>query len=520
MATTGGKHLFDSPVSFENGSVNVGDEHTFNTGTHSTVVGPSQVNSRDDSVVVGYSNTCTGAGSDVVAVGHSLSVTTAPLVSSARLILVGYNVSVTNPTLAGGVCSDIVAIGSTISATVATAGTVNDSVLIGRDLQVNDFHSIGGARGVAIGVGLYVDNSVVLGTNDGSNKIYPPRSVYAGWLQHVGTGGNSHVVVGYATSLGNECDRCTLVGSLSTITPVASVLQSVAVFGDSNTVTGPYSSRTLVAGTGNSVTSTVNDTVLGQNNVLSTTNNSGFVVIGNNHSVSVTGPSTVVGQYITITTGWSVAIGYGFTADASIVVGNPQGGAGSVYPTGSVYVGLLLDVGAGGATNVVLGNDVTHGTGTTDTVVVGNSASLGNNVTSTTVTGHEAIADANSTRACGFGYRSHVGGSGSAFGAETIAADFSVALGYLASAATSHTCEVGGSSDPTADIGVNVFTVRGSQGVSPAVVNIITVQATTTPDVDEIGLVVTYNDGDTIANKTVKAAVVPPVGSVLLYVDP
>lgn len=457
----------------------------------------------------------------------------------SQLALVGYGITAQNAN-PGGLTYNVVAVGTGLTAT-AGAGDLTSVVLVGDNLQAVDAYAQGGAvSGVAVGANANVYQSVAVGNNDGSNSDYPPYGVYVGWAQSIGAGGSYNTVVGHWPSLGAACTNvtvvdasvaedcarciamrgaaighdssdctsvegatvgilstfciavgpgswvpdvstsCTVVGHLAVVTAVAPVaLTSVTVYGDHNEVTGPFSSQTLVAGNGNELTSTTNATVLGQNNVLDTTNNSGFVVIGNNHDVQVTSPSTVVGQFITLTSGWSVALGYGFTASASVIVGNPMGGGNSVYPTASVYVGLSLNVGAGGVgSNVAVGN----------AIVTGAASEM------CTLVGHAAGASA--------------------------AVSTSVALGYMARAATSHTGEVGGTSTALLDYGVNVFTVRGSQGVSPAITNIVTFQASTTPAAGEVGLTVTYNDGVAVANRTVKAAVVPPVGSVLLYVDP
>jgi formyl-CoA transferase len=62
------------------------------------------------------------------------------------------------------------------------------------------------------------------------------------------------------------------------------------------------------------------------------------------------------------------------------------------------------------------------------------------------------------------------------------------------------------------------FIVQGT--LQPGDVAIYTLRALASPAAGECGLVVTYNSAGTITNKTLKAAVSPPVGSLLTYVDP
>jgi hypothetical protein len=97
-----------------------------------------------------------------------------------------------------------------------------------------------------------------------------------------------------------------------------------------------------------------------------------------------------------------------------------------------------------------------------------------------------------------------------------ISADYTIAIGYGAINSAANTMVVG--SNSVADIGnIHTVTFNGYNGAA-----IITLAATDNPaNTGDIGLTVVHRTGvATVVNKTVKAAVAPPGGSLLLYVDP
>jgi len=90
----------------------------------------------------------------------------------------------------------------------------------------------------------------------------------------------------------------------------------------------------------------------------------------------------------------------------------------------------------------------------------------------------------------------------------------SFAIGSQASAA-SNQMVVGAS---VLNCNVDQLIVRGflADGTTPVVV----LSATSEPAAGEAGLAVTFNDGAAVTSRTVKGASTPPVGAILLYVDP
>jgi len=97
----------------------------------------------------------------------------------------------------------------------------------------------------------------------------------------------------------------------------------------------------------------------------------------------------------------------------------------------------------------------------------------------------------------------------------SVTGDCGIAVGCYAAAAANQ-CVIGNGQLHSLDTSIHDFTVYGKVGG----VSIYTLRAVDNPSSGLTGLTLVYNNGVVTTNKNVKAAVSPPGGSLLLYMDP
>lgn len=239
--------------------------------------------------------------------------------------------------------------------------------------------------------------------------------------------------------------------------------------------------------------------------------------------------------------GLGVSIGNTVTANAggptNVLVGPSSTIAAGT--TNSVVAGGVVTL-AGGDSVFAGGNTVTVGTGASHVIALGSLLSVGINATNvfaigvaigvadtclnTTVVGNNIAVWANTSHVTGIG-----GGLTADAGVDhalllgstlRVTGDRGIAMGVAATAGAREWI-VGDNTPPLASLNaIHTFIIHGSDPADTTV-PIETLKVVDNPtNAGETGLTVCYNSGAATTNKLIKAAVAPPVGALLLYVDP
>jgi len=179
---------------------------------------------------------------------------------------------------------------------------------------------------------------------------------------------------------------------------------------------------------------------------------------------------------------------------------------GGIVGTGNASVVCLLgQLGNNCAGSVAVGTGNSMGPGSDHSVVVGSGNSVGDLTHGAYgfVFGAESSISNNARQGLALGQNC------------TATGDCGIAIGSFATAGANQ-CVIGNGQFHAINASIDDFTVYGSVGG----VAVYTLRAVDNPTSGLTGLTLVYNNGVVTTNKNVKAAAVPPGGSLLLYVDP
>lgn len=465
--------------------------------TRAVAVGPTTTVRSNRGVAIGSTTTIETDADDSVAIGSTATIRA----TSAGGVAIGLN-AVVSPG-----CSYSVAIGR--NAVGGTGGT-ESCVAIGDGATVGP----GSLGAVAIGRGAVAGtggsgNSVALGA--GSFLGSGCTSTLAAMGATVDSGVSCVVAIGNAIIVRNGCSSSVFIGHANTVAMGAEgVFQSTIVgygntvdnnstyavmVGPSNTI-GATSASSVVIGHGSSIGASSPDNVsIGHSN---TTSLASFtVVIGGSNQVTTAAPNVpsedivMVGRGLTTGEGvvQAVVIGRSLTVLFERTKVINIGSSSDVRSSHVVALGDALNVSTVSDASVVVGDALVVGANCPGTVIIGRSSQVG-------------------VPAVGTGSPNCILIGSSLTIGDNIAN--SMVFGVSATATLSNECIFGSATVP-----LHYFRVYGSSGTAT-----LTLQAVDNPAAAETGLTVAYNSGVATSNKVVKAAVVPPMGAVLLYVDP
>jgi hypothetical protein len=393
------------------------------------------------------------------------------------------------------------------AAASASAGDLVFASLADGSLIASGSHPVGSAP---IGGGSL--NGLVVGRN-ASIGAGAPNAIAAGNGATVGAGCTGAIAFGLNTVAGTGgSSNCVAIGTGSVLGPGCT--SSLAAMGASVSVTG-----------GGSYDIAIGDGVVLPGGCIAS------VALGRNIAFLVGGISETVAIGVGITIGSnatrSVVIGpsntVGAYSQSGVVIGdgNTLGLFAAPTRTGLVVLGYGNTIGDESTGNVVAGTSITvYGAGN---VVLG-AGSVG---TAMVPRNYNVCIDGNiaTDYAVAIGAASAIigGGEGSiAIGAGatvTIAGMnpvVGIAIGYGAEAADNQ-CVIGYNLGAGVPKVIKEFIVRGKANDATP---LDTIRAIDTPGANETGLFVPYYDGANYTSKQIKAAVAPPGGSLLLYIDP
>lgn len=218
---------------------------------------------------------------------------------------------------------------------------------------------------------------------------------------------------------------------------------------------------------------------------------------------SPTNNCSVMGDHITLTpnSDRSVMIGNQLTTGTensyNVIIGG--GITLSQADWWSVVLGSINTMGFASPACVLIGRQSSIGEHSYNTIALGTTSTIGDNSPhSLAALGGSVGNTATSAMAMGL-FASATGSYAIAFGASAIAGANTMIVGDNANGATA----------------MHLFAVRGYNG---GVLD--TISAIDNPADGSFGLSIVYNASGTYSNKTIKGAVSPPVGSILLYADP
>lgn len=303
------------------------------------------------------------------------------------------------------------------------------------------------------------------------------RAVVLGTQSGALLGSTDTVTLGHQLTTGGS-----IVVNIGVLNTVPALSSYVHCLGDNNTLTAL--TQACVLGTAN-IVSAVSSTgvfLAGVGNALSGTGRTDIVIVGNTNDIK--GDSTrvtIVGHSNNITV----------VNESTLVLGNSNYiaiASPTIQPVEPIIIGNRnAHVGSFG---IFLGNGNTNYTGVGSVILIG--------MTNTT--------DVDTDSAIGIGYGCQVTGEGA------------IAMGYGA-VANAHEV-VFGDYDPLdiIDGAYHTFIVRGHNLAYNVAVD--TLKVIDNPAAGTVGLFVTYDTGATVVSKQVKAAVTPPVGALLLYIEP
>ena len=492
MATLGGKYLIERPIQVaDDGIVSIGDAATVVWGLKSIGIGSSINSPMGD-------EQCVLVGSDLTLRGNTVVAD----VLMGRTLWVGQQSS--SCVLIGDISS--IDHNSDIAIAIGREATIGDnspgSIVMGYQTRV-------------VGQGGFNN---VIGQVSGCETAGIQYASLFGTGNHVvsdGTGGTGKILL---FGVGN------VAGSPTTNT------QSVLAMGDNNVVgedaSTSGSTYVQVIGTGNYVGgSSTTVSCMGSGNrigpstvsILAAGDNIGVgqgvlssILLGSHLDITGPFPSTPTMDSI-VNIGFRNALA-GPYLGALVVEGSDNSVTGENFST---ILGQNNTVHGGGAGyNVVIG-DHNVVDSTSMSVIIGRGIHIldGNQ---STVGAVIAIGPAVSVAANYGG----LGGIAIGGGANLISTGgYAIALGFNASAGN-NTCVIG-HSDPASETGaMHLFIVRGlNVSVGPHVA-IDTFIASDHPGSGQTGLTVVYNSSGTFSSKIINAAVTPPGGSLLLYLNP
>lgn len=504
-----------------------------------------------DTYAFGKNISCGGGVGQHVLIGSDVHVSS----GVARTVAIGYNVNL------GSSVSDSVCIGSNLSAsnrtalvvigsgitTIAGNGTVtiglsaanssDNAVVIGISANVGS----SSGQGIAIGAGATINSSSVncvavgAGANIGAGSN--ACSIING--ASVGTNCTGANAFGNGSSVGHDCaDVINFDGDVGHTSQ--RIFNALAVMppnswasiqiGSDNRIFGGPATSTINIGNGVVLrcgrTASVSRTV-----ALGYTINLGELLVDATATIEVSGPENFVdndyvvfpdgsGGTITVeyqTTGGFVPTPGRFTVDLQgLTSGDSQGVSDATRTV--VVANSLLTAGTGSSGGIgyqqpytYVGGTLGNGQSITPFVTAGASAFVGDTFADGDDGGPSSDSVAIGSYVTTGANCNYVVAIGRDVTVDTDVID-SIAIGRGAHSTVSHECVIGAG---TADTSISIFTVRGYNGTA-----LDTLKAINNPASGETGLSVTYNDGASISNKTLKAAVSPPGGSLLAYFDP
>jgi hypothetical protein len=467
MATTGGSFLLAQPIVFRSRVVSVGDLLTSALGPQSTVVGPESLTAvaANRSVSVGFQ--CSALGADDVIVGQSCSAD----VLAEKCVIVG------NTCSASGGSVQSVMIGCNLSIGAPPGTPFSNAILVG----CNNSSASGGGG----------DTVIMVGNN----------------LNHGGAGNVSRNILVGDDNTSSGCTNTGAIGHNHSLTNGVDVhvYGGTIVFGaGSNNSVGI--GVTVAAGTNTTLNVLLGTTLSLGNDSLK------CVVVGNNVALPANSVAVVV-------------LGDGaYASNASVAIGQQaRVGYGGVGGNGCVVVGALSTIGVSTNNSASIANS-SVGNSSGGSLAIVNSQ-IGDTSPSCAAIANSAVG--NTSNICVAILSSTVGvGCRDSFAAvsSTIAAGAQGAIAILGVCSGSNSIALSNATALANEFvagGVllatsfRTFQVRGYNGVS-----LDLIKAVDTPAAGSTGLSVIYNDGAATTNKTLRAAASPPVGALLLYVDP
>lgn len=500
--------------------------------TNTITIGNGHVvgNSLDRVFSIGSANSVADTLVECVLVGSNLTATSATMIEIGGSLTVGSNTGSSiilgyNTSLGDNSTSCVLihngAIGVNSSQSISIRGTIGDncetSIAMGGG-SVGAAAGVGAVNNIAIGSATIADqstNSIILGgVNGGSSSVGSNATevCIVGKDCNVGGFGRYIQVMGSSITTTNDFGanftRQVIVGTSMSVTNTnlgADRTSNIVAIGDSVTL------RANVEGTGPTSTISMADVVaIGSAlNVVATASVDSYsrlILIGSDLSSGLsdgTGKGTLN----------NILIGSQSTAndlcEFNILIGN----AITLQPSGvrNVVIAPFGGTTIEGNRNVGIGVSPRIGSADDDVICIGS------NVDPSTV----SVADGCSGAVCLNGTIQSGSSASIAIGYLATVASAAEAVGIAIgefSSATSQQCVIGCVDDANHGGSINDFIVQGT--LQPGDVAIYTLRALASPAAGECGLVVTYNSAGTITNKTLKAAVSPPVGSLLTYVDP
>lgn len=435
-------------------------------GAVSVTIGLQLTTGGNRVVNIGVQNTLVSTSNSVFVVGELI----VPGANATQSVFFGRDIS---SDVAGGISTSyfignkITLEGSNKSKLVVFGDSISNkntsrAVLIG-DTVSNDVAAFS-TQIVMIGQTLSNEDSVNLVNVGTSNSVTSSNSTSVVGQSNTISNTTTHSVVSVFGNT-NSTSSCNYVHCFGDNNTIGNLTQSL-IGGSNNTVNVTATAGVSLLGIANSVVGNNRENIIIHGNYNELKGDSvKVIIVGTSNNIEVVNESTTVvghGNYIA-PTGPTSAI-------EPIIVGNRNSHQGS----------FCVIVGNGNSNNFASGSIIMIGT-----------------VNVTTVNSDAAIA-------IGFGC-----------GANGVA---SIAMGYYAVAA-SNECVIG-NYDPIAliDGSYHTFVVRGHNTTFNVAVD--TLKAIDNPAVGLTGLFVPYNTGATVTSKQVKTAFAPPVGSLILYLDP
>ena len=392
---------------------------------------------------------------------------------------------------------------------VTIDGFLSDCIGIGRNVHVTagsnisvgfDLTSLGSCpSNVTMGMSLSLDDggratnsNVLLGFNTTFTAFM--NSVFIGDSGTFGTGIRQTVAIGTTISLADGVLRSLAFGQNASIG--ASSDLSVALGAGANI--GANCSTVLSAGT--ALVGDTCSTVLAWGGSTNIAAGSVIVVAFNSIVGGFANTCFYSGAHATGTSRRCVSIGWNGTlldgVENCVALGTAIFRADAFQCV--AIGGSLVDIGDSASDMVGIGSDVTVGDSSSTGVAIGASSTLGvGTVSCMALLG--GIVDDTLTAAMAIGPSAEVSGS------------YGIAVGQSA-VATANQAVIGNSGATEA---IHSFVVRGFN-----VGALDTLSAIDNPAAGETGLTVVFNTGIATANKTCKAALSPPVGALVLYLDP
>ena len=501
------------------------------SGVYSVVIGPGTSATSDYSTVIGQ-----GAAIGAAAIGSTVyGVQCMAHDGASYSCVVGDNSHTYSP-------------GSTVVGDQVVVMTGADgSVAIG-----------GGFGGYTIGDGC--PNGVAIGTNNhiGTTLTLNPglvgnsNSLVIGTNASTSDGSNSNILVGSTLFVDTNTVSTTAIGSYISIGPGGNRV-SVLGHGDgSHTITvgsdctnifsigagvGDSSSDVLAIGVMD-LGSMCQEVLLAGDNCIVGSSLVRVVAVGatltlGNHLTSM----VVVGDHISLPdyAGYSVVLGEdAYATNASVAIGQgAQVGFGGIGGNGNVVLGQGTTIGVSSNNCVSISSSTvgdhssafaaqqgTIGTASLGCVAIA-SSQIGNSSSGCTSFAYSQIGDgAENCFAASEGYIDNSVLYGFAAAGGSVYANHGIAIGQgaevdgvrgialgYAALATANQCVIGDVSGPIHDFVIRSATINTFEAIDNPVSS------------GDTGITLAYNNGSTVENKMIKAAISPPTGALILYLS-